>query len=144
MQTDDNTFVVNAESEIPLLGKWVRERFAIHPYQVFTALDGLTRTQEQNSKLWPMLTDIAEQVVWFGKKYSKDDWKDIITGSFHKADFVPNIEGTGFVVLGMRTSKMNRKTFAILIEYIYALGADKGVKWSERSEQVYQESKQDA
>ena len=141
MQIDERTFVVDSEMAITAFGKWVRARFAEHHYLVFSYLDGLSRTADQNAKLWPMLTDISEQVVWFGKKHSKEDWKDIITGSFRKGEFVPNLEGTGFVVLGMRTSKMGRKEFAQLIEYIYAMGADQGVKWSEKSEGVYQEMK---
>jgi hypothetical protein len=144
MQLDDKSFIVNSKDAITDLGKWIRTKFAEHPYLVISANDGLTRTQEQNKKLWPMLTDISKQVIWFGKKYSNEDWKDIITGSFRKAEFVPNLDGTGFILLGMRTSRMGRKEFAALIEYIYALGADKGVVWSEKSEAVYQEFKQAA
>lgn len=142
MQIDDDTFVVDAWSAIPALGKWIRERFSIHPYLVVRLLDGLTRTLDQNSKLWPMLTDISKQVTWHGKKFSKDDWKVIITGSYRQSEFVPNIDGTGFVVLGMSTSRMNRKVFADLIEFIYSFGASQGVQWSEKSEQVYRECRE--
>lgn len=141
MLIDDNTFVVDSQPAITELGRWVREQFAAHHYLIFTKRDGKTRTIDQNAKLWPMLTDISKQVVWYGKTYSKDDWKTIITGSYAKRDFVPNVDGTGFVVLGMSTSKMNRKVFADLIEFIYAFGASQGVKWSEKSEATYQEFK---
>lgn len=144
MQTDEKTFVVDSVAAITAFGKWVRAQFALHPYLVFTMMDGLSRTLLQNSKLWPMLTDIAKQVTWYGKKYDKDAWKDILTGSFKSAEFVPNTEGSGFVVLGMRTSKMRRKEFAALIQFIYAFGDTQGVKWSEQSESVYQEYKEAA
>jgi hypothetical protein len=142
MQVDENCFVVDCEAAITALGRWVRERFARHPYLVITLLDGLTRTLDQNAKLWPMLTDISQQVTWYGKKYSKDDWKTIITGSYRRSEFVPNVDGSGFVVLGMSTSKMNRKVFSDLIEFMYSFGASQDVKWSEKSEAVYQEFKQ--
>jgi hypothetical protein len=141
---DDKTFIVNSVFEITALGKWIRAWFGHHPYLVVTVREGLTRTLDQNAKLWPMLTDISQQVVWYGKKYSKDDWKTILTGSYRKSEFVPNVDGSGFVVLGMSTSKMNRKVFSDLIEFIYSFGASQGVKWSEKSEEVYQEFKQEA
>lgn len=139
MQISDDTFVVDSWACIPALGRWIREKFSIHPYIVVRLLDGLTRTLDQNAKLWPMLTDISQQVTWYGKKYSKDDWKTILTGSYRRSEFVPNVDGSGFVVLGMSTSKMNRKVFSDLIEFIYSFGASQGVKWSEKSEAVYQE-----
>ena len=89
------------------------------------------RTTDQNSKLWPMLQDLSRQVEWYGKKYSKEGWKDIITGSFNSLEFVPNTEGNGFVVVGMSTSKMEKKEFSALIEFIYAFGASQSVQWSE-------------
>jgi len=112
-----------------------------HKYLIISIASGMNRTQDQNSKMWPMLTDISKQVTWYGKTYNNEDWKTIITGSYLKRDFVPNIDGTGFVVLGMRTSKMNRKVFADLIEFIYSFGASQSVKWSEKSEEVHEEFK---
>jgi hypothetical protein len=144
MQTDDKTFIVNSRDAITDLGRWIRQKFDEHHYLVVSSNDGLSRTQLQNSKLWPMLTDISKQVTWYGKKYSKDDWKTIITGSYRKSEFVPNLDGTGFVVLGMSTSAMSRKVFADLIEFIYAFGASQDVVWSEKSEAVYQEFKRAA
>lgn len=141
MQTEERTFIVDSEMAIAACGRWLRERFAAHPYQVISARDGLTRTVDQNAKLWPMLTDISLQVVWYGKKYSKDDWKTILTGSYRKSEFVPNVDGTGFVVLGMSTSKMNRRVFADLIEFIYSFGASQSVKWSEKSKEIHEEFK---
>jgi hypothetical protein len=131
---DKKHYIINSAAEITKCGQWVRGLFDEHHYLVISAKTGKDRTLDQNNKLWPMLTDISLQVEWFGKKHGAETWKDIITGSFKRAEFVPNIDGTGFVVLGMRTSKMDRKTFAELVEYIYAFGADKGVKWSEKSE----------
>lgn len=144
MELDDKTFVIDSEIAITAFGRWVRAKFAEHPYLVFSFLTGLSRTADQNAKLWPMLTDISKQVTWYGKTYDKDAWKDILTGSFKSAEFVPNTEGTGFVVLGMRTSKMKRKEFAALIEFIYAFGASQDVEWSEKSEKVHAEFKEAA
>lgn len=98
-----------------------------------------SRSTDQNSKLWPMLTDISKVVEWYGKMYSKEEWKDIITGSFRNCEFVPNISGNGFVVVGLRTSKMSPSEFSDLIEFIYSFGAENNVPWSEPALKSYEQ-----
>src|SRR5574343_87815 len=84
-----------------------------------------TRTLEQNALLWPLLTALSEQVDWYGKHLSPENWKDVMTASLRKMDVVPNIEGTGFVALGRSTSQMGKAEFSDLVELIYAFGAEK-------------------
>ena len=96
------------------------------------------RTNDQNAKLWPMLSDISRQVEWFGKKHKPEHWKDIVTGSFESCEFVPGIDGR-IVMLGGRTSKYTKAKFCDLIEYIYAFGVDRKIVWSEPSTQVFEE-----
>jgi hypothetical protein len=98
------------------------------------------RSLDQNAKLWAMLADVSKQVVWHGQKLTNDTWKNIFTAALFKQDTVPGIDG-GFVVLGKPTSKMRKRTFAELIELIYAFGAERGVKWSEKSDDIIAEYK---
>lgn len=85
-----------------------------------------TRTLDQNALLWPLLTELSNQVEWYGHKLTKDEWKSVMTAGLKRDKIVPGIDG-GFVVLGMSTSKMDKKTFSDLIELIYAFGAQHGV-----------------
>lgn len=89
-----------------------------------------TRTLDQNSKLWPMLQDIATQVDWCGQKLTDEEWKDVFSAALKKQKVVPGLDG-GFVVCGQRTSTMPKQEFSDLIELMYAFGAEKGVEWSE-------------
>lgn len=93
------------------------------------------RTLDQNSKLWPMLTDVARQVQWpvDGELQFliEDDWKDIFTAALKKHQRVAKGIDGGAVMLGGRTSKMKKPEFSDLIELIYAFGSEKGVQWSE-------------
>lgn len=89
-----------------------------------------TRSLEQNAALWAMLTDVANQITWHGRKLDAESWKHMFTASLRKQDVVPNLEGNGFVVLGASTSRMNKKEFADLLELIQAFGAERNVKWS--------------
>jgi len=100
-----------------------------------------SRSLDQNNKLWPMLTDVSKQVDWYGKKHSKEDWKDIISSAWLQQTLVPGING-GFVAIGVRTSKLTPEQFSGLIECIYAFGAEQGVKWSEPALQAYEQYRQ--
>lgn len=92
------------------------------------------RSMVQNAKMWAMLSDIAKQVIWHGLKLSPDDWKDVLSASLRKEiRTVPNIDGNGLVVLGMRTSQMTIGEMNEMIEFMYAFGASKEVKWSEEA-----------
>jgi len=88
-----------------------------------------TRSLEQNARLWAMLTDISEQVEWYGRKLTPENWKHVFTAALKKQDVVPGLDG-GFVVLGQSTSKMTKSEMAELQTLMEAFGADKGVKFS--------------
>lgn len=96
------------------------------------------RTLSQNRKMWPLLHDLSVQVVWFGKKYDEDEWKDLITALVAKMKkqeqkTAPGIGG-GVVMFGSRTSKMRVSEMVDVIEAIYWFGTEQGVKFSEDSQ----------
>lgn len=95
-----------------------------------------TRTLEQNSRLWALLTDVSRQVQWpvDGKLQflSPDEWKTIFTAAHEKHQRVAQgIEG-GFVMLGSSTSKMSIRDMIDLQTIIEAFGAEHGVKWGQQ------------
>ncbi len=80
----------------------------------------MTRTLDQNRKMWPLLKDLSDQVTWFGNKYDSDDWKDLITAMVAKAKkqeqrMAPGLDG-GVVMFGQRTSKMTVRQMVEVIE----------------------------
>jgi len=91
----------------------------------------LTRTLEQNAKLWAMLTDVSEQVNWHGQKLTPEDWKHVFSAALNQQRVVPNIDSTGFVVLGQSTSKMTVLQMADMIELINAFGSERNVNFKE-------------
>ncbi|WP_291971481.1 recombination protein NinB [Candidatus Symbiopectobacterium sp.] len=97
----------------------------------------MKRTAEQNRKMWPLLKDLSDQVVWFGNKYDSDDWKDLITALVAKTKkqeqrMAPGLNG-GVVMFGQRTSKMKIGQMVEVIEAIYWFGTQQGVRFSEKS-----------
>lgn len=92
-----------------------------------------TRTLEANAKLWALLADVSAQVDWYGKRLTPEDWKHVFSASLRKLQVVPNLDGSGFVALGMSTSRMSKREFSDLIELIQAFGAERGVEWSDEA-----------
>ena len=88
-----------------------------------------TRSLEQNARLWALLAEVSDQVVWHGRKLDSESWKHIFSSSLKKMDVVPNLEGTGFVALGLSTSKMSIREMADMQELIEAFGAERGVEF---------------
>ena len=77
-----------------------------------------------------MLADVSQGVDWYGHKLSPEDWKVVFTAGLKRQRAVPGLDG-GFVVLGESTSKMDKETFAQLIDLIDAFGTQHGVAWSD-------------
>lgn len=89
-----------------------------------------TRSLEQNRRMWAMLSDIANQVIWYKKTLTPENWKDVFSAALKKQEVVPSIDG-GFVVLGQSTSSMSIKQMLDLQELMSAFGAEHGVRWSD-------------
>ena len=96
------------------------------------------RSLLQNAKLWPMLSDISSQVQWDNETLTPEEWKDLFTAVLLGQKLIRGLEG-GLVVVGGRTSKMNKAVFSDLVELLYSEGTERGVKWSEKAKDCYDE-----
>jgi hypothetical protein len=72
------------------------------------------------SLMWPLLKDLSEQVVWYGEKLTRDEWKDLITVLVNQTNdqqqkSAPGIGG-GRVYFGVRTSKSSKRYMVYVIE----------------------------
>jgi len=95
-----------------------------------------TRSMEQNAMLHPLLTDIANQKEWMGKKRTMLQWKVIMVSAHsiatgEPAEMVIGLEGE-VVNLRESTAAMSKKRFSSLVDYVLAWGAMNGVKFSNR------------
>ncbi len=89
-----------------------------------------TRTNEQNAKMWAMLSDIARAKPE-GRELTTDKWKALFMDAIGiPADWEPGING-GVVNVGYRSSRLNKEQMSDMIEQMYSYGAEHGVEWSE-------------
>lgn len=88
-----------------------------------------TRSLEQNARMWAMLTEISEQVEWYGHRLTSEEFKHVFTAALSRQKVVPGIDG-GFVVLGKSTSSMTKSEMSELMELMSAFASERGVVFS--------------
>jgi hypothetical protein len=95
-----------------------------------------TRNLEQNALLHALLSEIAEQKEWAGKRWDTEDWKRLLTAAWMRTRaqsvaMVPAIDGHGFDVLYQRTSTLSKGEFAELVDFTQAWAAEQGIEVAE-------------
>ena len=89
------------------------------------------RTLPQNDRMWAMLTDIAAQVPWGGKKRTPNQWKKLFLDELpREAEIVKSLSGGGTVNL-TGSSDLSVEEMSDMIELIHAFGATHDVKFNE-------------
>lgn len=94
------------------------------------------RNSLQNALAHAALTEIAEQVTWHGKKFPMIVWKRLCMASWlreigEKPEMIPALDGNGFDVIYERTSKLSVRKFSDFVEWVFAFGAQHGVKFKD-------------
>ena len=91
------------------------------------------RTNEQNERMWALLTDIATQVEWDGARQPTSVWKDLFM------DWLPRelrtlsaLDGSGRQVpIGRSTSDLSKQEMTDLMSLMEMFGANHGVKFND-------------
>jgi hypothetical protein len=94
------------------------------------------RTLAENAKLHAMLSEVAEQVEWAGKKRDVEVWKRLVVSAWCRArgepvEILPALDGHGIDIVPVRTSRLSKKDCAELIEWLYCFGAENNVTFTE-------------
>jgi AAA+ ATPase superfamily predicted ATPase len=109
-----------------------------------TITDSAGRTLDQNAKMWPMLTDISKQILMkmvdgSRIKATPEQWKDYTTAIFHNEQLQAEGENGEVILIGRSTSIMNKKDFSEFIEFLFMFGASRGVVWTHKIPDEYQQ-----
>ena len=94
-----------------------------------------TRSSEQNALLHATLAEIAAQVQWAGEYRDAEVWKRLLTAAWLRArgepvEILPAVDGQGIDVVFRRTSDLTRSECSELQEYVFAWGAQQGVRFT--------------
>lgn len=93
------------------------------------------RSLAANAAFHAAVSDIADQVEWYGQKLPAGVWKRLLVSAYlrergEKPFMVPALDGVGVDVIYERTSQMSRQEMGELIEWVSAFGAEHGVKFT--------------
>ena len=95
-----------------------------------------TRNLDQNSALWPCLQAFSDQLEWPVNgsmcKLTPEEWKTILSAAWRRESVrvAPGIDG-GMVMLGERTSRLSKREFSELLDFVHATAAARGVELQE-------------
>jgi hypothetical protein len=98
-----------------------------------------SKSREQERLYHELIGQIAKQAQHVGSKWSADDFKRLLVDQFAReigltgAKIVPNLDGTGFVQLGVQTRKFTVDQGSQFIEWLYAWAANNGVTIDEQA-----------
>jgi hypothetical protein len=94
------------------------------------------RTLPQNTLMWSLLTDMAAQLPWHGKRLRPDDYKVLFLDALKReSEAVPNLNGSGFCTIESSSSDLSKAEMSDMIELIYAFGANHGVEFHQKKEE---------
>tara|TARA_B110000091_G_scaffold27896_1_gene27699 strand:- start:782 stop:1219 length:438 start_codon:yes stop_codon:yes gene_type:complete len=128
----------NVADIIPRISQMINK--GLFAGEVVCTLSRPVRTPEQNNKLHPLIRDVKTQVEWMNL-CTEDEWRQFFTGIIQGQKPVPIPEG-GIIMVGGSSRELKKKQMSDCIEYIYAFGSERQVKWSEPSLKLYSETKE--
>src|SRR5262245_16446511 len=86
------------------------------------------RTNDQNAKMWAMLSDIARAKP-MGRVLTTEVWKALFMNAAGFAcTFEPTLDGRGVIPLGFKSSRLSKSEFSDLIECMHAFAAEHGIQ----------------
>jgi hypothetical protein len=111
------------------------------------------KTRDQEAKYHAMLSDLAEQWTLHGRKWDLESMKRLCIDQFKRdtirdpdfadlwrelgaIEMAPSIDGSGVVALGTQSRRFPKKLAVGFIEWLYALGAEVGVIWTEPKQRM--------
>lgn len=106
-----------------------------------------TKKRVQEEKYHAMIGDIAHQVEHIGRKWDEESMKRLLIDEFADemraagsplhgdGSVVPSLDGRRIVQLGVQSRDFYAKEAAAFIEFLYAFGSARDVRWSERVNQ---------
>lgn len=120
----------------------------VAPAGLMVQISEPTKKRIQEEKYHAMIGDIAKQCEFMGRKLDTDDWKRLLVDMFakvmrelgtplhHDGRVIPSLDFERVVQLGIQTREFWVREAADFIEYLYAFGAERDVRWTEPKERM--------
>jgi len=122
--------------------KWVSENLfkALRAGPVVITMGREKRSGDQNDKCHPMIRDIAKGMNHQLLGTNEKQWRYFLLANFQGQSMIPSLDGTQIIVVPKGgTSDMLKPVMSEFIEYLYSVGADYNIVWSEPSLKAFEE-----
>lgn len=104
------------------------------PADAVVSIREATRSNDQNAKLWAMLSDISRAMPE-GRRWTPDTWKAALMHSLgHQVQFCEGLDNSGPFPLGFRSSRLTVKQMADLITLAQEYGDRHGIQWTDKEQ----------
>lgn len=109
------------------------------------------KSRDQEAKYHCLFSEIAKQVPFMGVMRDLETWKRLLVDAFARIKaaegdpvqgvgaIMPNLDGSGFVQLGVQTRRFSKRHASEFIEYLYSFAADNDVEFHEPAAPGYAE-----
>ncbi len=113
-----------AHGSLTRLAAWMKGRI-LQGQPVTLTVQESKRSLDQNAMLHALLSEIAREHEWAGKKHSAETWKRLFVSAWCRVhgeavEILPALDGHGVDLVPRRTSKMTKAEVSDLIDYISA------------------------
>lgn len=130
---------------------WDAVKNAIHGGPVEVEIRRPSKSREQEKKYHAMIQDIARQAELDGRQFGLEVWKAWAVDEFeqalqdngeqlrHPSEVVLSRDKRRAVTIRASTRKFRKHEGSLFIEFLYKLGTDLNVKFSDKSMDYYEE-----
>ncbi len=104
------------------------------PADAVVSIREATRSNDQNAKLWAMLSDISRAMPE-GRRWTPETWKSAFMHVLgHQVQFCEGLDNSGPFPLGFRSSRLTVKQMADLITCVLEYGDRHGIQWTDKEQ----------
>lgn len=104
------------------------------PADAVVSIREATRSNDQNAKLWAMLSDISRAMPE-GRRWTPETWKAAFMHVLgHQVQFCEGLDNSGPFPLGFRSSRLTVKQMADLITLAQEYGDRHGIQWTDKEQ----------
>jgi len=110
-----------------------------------------SKSRDQEERYHAMIGDIAEQCQHLNRVFDAATWKRLLIDQFkretlqepeecaeywrrHQLTIIPSLDGSAVIMLGEQSRHFPKKVATVFIEWLFAYGGQREVKWTDPTE----------
>lgn len=107
-----------------------------------------SKTRDQEERYHAMIGDVTKQCTHLNRVFDAETWKRLLIDQFkrdtlkepeccaeywrsHSISVIPSLDGAAVVILGEQSRRFPKAVASAFVEWLYAYGAERDVKWSD-------------